>query len=128
MGKIILREFAPSSREGTDIERSDLRDELESWEKALPLAMGSNATSDSFWAAMLHIAYKYITNLLGNGIFIFADLISNLYILLYRSVYISSGDNTKDVGQIALQAASKNTRILEDLLAQDLIQYGHVHV
>ncbi|RDW62461.1 hypothetical protein BP6252_11894 [Coleophoma cylindrospora] len=111
LGKIIIREFAPSSNRSVEFERSKLRHELVKWEEALSPAMRVNATAKSFWAAMLHLAYN------------------NLYILLGRVAYIgSSDDNGQNGGQIALEAACRNTRILEDLLEQELIRYGNVHI
>lgn len=58
VGKIILREFSPRSELRKDSERSKLSEELTRWESDLVPAMRSNATPDSFWAAMLHTAYK----------------------------------------------------------------------
>jgi hypothetical protein len=58
VGKVVVREFAPSNDTSVDLERSKLRDELVRWQEDLPPAMRSNACAESFWAAMLHVAYK----------------------------------------------------------------------
>jgi hypothetical protein len=55
------------------------------------------------------------------------DKLSNLYILLYRSAYLAENDD-QSAGNVALQAACRNTRITEDVLAQDLVQHLNVHM
>ena len=53
--------------------------------------------------------------------------VSNLYILLYRSAYLAAKED-QGAGNVALQAACRNTRITEDVLAQDLVQHLNVHM
>jgi len=54
---------------------------------------------------------------------------SNLYILLYRSAFLSAEEGSnQDIGNIALQAACKNTRIIEDVLSQNLVGHSNVHI
>lgn len=111
LGKICLREFAPVDEPKTDAERSRLKEDLMSWEQELSHEMRASATPDSFWASMLHLAYN------------------NLYILLYRSAYLGAQEGSEqDLGNIALQAACRNTRIIEDVLSQDLVQHSNVHI
>lgn len=50
----------------------------------------------------------------------------NLYILLYRRVFLNPTPH--DDGQIALDAATKSTRIMEDLLSAHLIQHAPTHL
>jgi len=58
LGKIVLREYAPSSLPKKDSERSQLRDDLLKWEVELSPEMTAIATADSIWASMLHLTYK----------------------------------------------------------------------
>ena len=52
-----------------------------------------------------------------------------MYILLYRSAYLGAPEGSdQDIGNIALHAACRNTRIIEDVLSQDLVQRSSVHV
>lgn len=54
---------------------------------------------------------------------------SNLYILLYRSSFLQSPcDTTEADGQIALERASRSTRILEDMISHGLVQHGSLHL
>lgn len=55
------------------------------------------------------------------------DRLSNLYILLYRSAYLAENDD-QSAGNVALQAACRNTRITEDVLSQDVGQHLNVHM
>lgn len=49
--------------------------------------------------------------------------------MLYRSAYLGASEGSdQDIGNIALQAACRNTRIIEDVLSQDLVQRSSVHV
>ncbi|RDL38870.1 uncharacterized protein BP5553_03210 [Venustampulla echinocandica] len=111
VGKVVLREFTPIKAPEPDSERSKLKDNLINWESELSPEMRASATASSFWASMLHLSYN------------------NLYILLYRSAYLRSERTPQeDLGDIALQAACRNTRIIEDVLSQDLVQHSNVHV
>lgn len=54
---------------------------------------------------------------------------SNLQILLHRRAYVRLQDPSDTLdGEIALQAASRITRIVEDMLSQDLLRFGQLHV
>ncbi|KFZ20450.1 hypothetical protein V501_00130 [Pseudogymnoascus sp. VKM F-4519 (FW-2642)] len=115
LGKICQKEFAPRDGPNVDLERSKLRDDLLNWEAQLSLELKPNPTSDSslgFWVGSLHLAYN------------------NLFILLYRSAYVAAQDvqDGNETGERALQAACRNTRIIEDILSKDLVQYGNVHL
>jgi ankyrin repeat protein len=73
---------------------------------------GDGAEHNSFQASMLHMAYN------------------NLLILLHRSAFISNvEDKDGDAdGNIALQAAARNSRIVEDLLPTGNIGHAPLHV
>jgi hypothetical protein len=72
-------------------------------------------------ALIIQVRYPSVTIERG------ADSSSNLYILLYRSAYLGAQeDNEQDIVNIALQAACRNTRIIEDVLSQDLVQHSNV--
>ncbi|KAN0122880.1 Fungal specific transcription factor domain containing protein [Hyaloscypha variabilis] len=109
LGKIVLREFSPVDAPKKDAERARLKDDLSIWESELSPEMSASATANSLWASMLHLAYN------------------NLYILLYRSAYLAESDD-QSAGNVALHAACRNTRIIEDVLSQDLVQHSNVHV
>ncbi|KAK1145544.1 hypothetical protein N8T08_004102 [Aspergillus melleus] len=52
-----------------------------------------------------------------------------LYVLLYRSLFLHpSSSATDELGQIALNAATKTTRIIEDMLSYNLVQHGATHL
>lgn len=58
-----------------------------------------------------------------------ADDDSNLYVLLYRPVFLQPpSESTRIEGNKALDAATRSTRILEDMLSQNLVQHGPVHL
>ncbi|KAL4919260.1 fungal-specific transcription factor domain-containing protein [Aspergillus aurantiobrunneus] len=90
--------------------RNALSQQLCVWESQLPLELRLETVSrDSlFLTGLLHMTYQ------------------NLYILLYRRVFLDPTPH--DDGQIALDAATKSTRIMEDLLSHHLIQHAPTHL
>ncbi|KAL4950105.1 fungal-specific transcription factor domain-containing protein [Aspergillus filifer] len=92
--------------------RNALNEQLCFWESQLPpelrLESGSGSPDSLFLTGLLHMTYQ------------------NLYILLYRSVFLNSTPH--DNGQIALDAATKSTRIMEDMLSHRLIQHAPTHL
>ena len=53
---------------------------------------------------------------------------SHLQILIYRNSFLRYvHDNNSGDGRIALQAACQITRIVEDMLSQNMIQFGQMH-
>jgi hypothetical protein len=53
---------------------------------------------------------------------------SHLYILLHRHTFVqTSRDSGSKEGLIAFEAASKISRIVEDILSRDLIQFVQMH-
>lgn len=109
LGEVIHRVYLPKKICSTE-ERSQLRDELQLWKQRLPISMqvGDEISQPSLYANMLHLAYN------------------NVFILLYRGCYVNiSGD--KD-GQVALQAAARNSRIIEDMLPRGNLRHAQIHV
>ncbi|KAL3473249.1 fungal-specific transcription factor domain-containing protein [Aspergillus californicus] len=90
--------------------RNALNDQLRVWESQLPFELRLDAVSPDtlFLTGLLHLTYQ------------------NLYILLYRDVFLDETPGTDS--QIALDAATKSTRIMEDLLSHHLVQHGPTHL
>lgn len=113
LGKVVHTNFLPK----TELERANktnLREQLLEWKEKLPLNMCS-PTSDAIgatsYANTLHLAYN------------------DLLILLYRTAYTRGTAEADEAdGQIAFRAACTNTRITEDMLLQDVVQHGQVHL
>lgn len=54
---------------------------------------------------------------------------NNLLILLYRSDFIGSEEGSREAdGNIALSAGARNSRIIEDMLADGNLRHGQIHV
>jgi hypothetical protein len=90
-----------------------LKDELIRWKQKLPVAMQLDndfGNRPGFHASMLHLAYN------------------NILILLYRSAYIEEGQENGEVdGAVALQAAARNSRIIEDMLPDGNLRHLQIH-
>ncbi|KAJ4317366.1 hypothetical protein N0V94_004969 [Neodidymelliopsis sp. IMI 364377] len=113
LGRIVDAGYLPN-RTLKPEDRATIRDELYKWKQELPLVMQVSVdTGDdpSFQASMLHLAYN------------------NLLMLLYRSNFINNEDGSADIeGNIALQAAARNSRIVEDMLPRANIGHAQIHV
>jgi hypothetical protein len=113
LGKIVDAGYLPNRTLNPE-DRIAIRDELYLWKRQLPLVMRVSVdTGDdpSFQASMLHLAYN------------------NLLMLLYRSNFINDEDGTADIeGNVALLAAARNSRIVEDMLPQANIGHAQIHV
>jgi hypothetical protein len=113
LGKVVDAGYLPN-RALKPEDRAAIRDELYTWKQKLPLVMQVSVdTGDdpSFQASMLHLAYN------------------NLLMLLYRSNFINDEDGNTDIeGNIALQAAARNSRIVEDMLPRANIGHAQIHV
>lgn len=96
--------------------RHTLREELFRWKQQLPPAMQCDAEElgsgqHGFHACMQQLAYN------------------NLLILLYRSDFIGNEEDSREAdGNIALSAAARNSRIIEDMLAEGNLRHGQIHV
>ncbi|KIW03657.1 uncharacterized protein PV09_04979 [Verruconis gallopava] len=92
---------------------SQLKDELIRWKQALPMKMQLDndfGNRPGFHANMLHLAYN------------------NILILLYRSAYIEDDKGNGEVdGAVALQAAARNSRIIEDMLSDGKLRHLQIH-
>ncbi|KAK1700651.1 cutinase transcription factor 1 alpha [Colletotrichum godetiae] len=114
LGRIVHSGYLPSkSLSPTD--RSQIREDLVRWRQQLPavISLANNDFGDAagFHASMLQMAYN------------------NLLILLYRSGCIGTAEESREVdGQIALQAAARNSRIIEDMLLEGNLRHGQIHV
>ncbi|KAF2680470.1 hypothetical protein K458DRAFT_407228 [Lentithecium fluviatile CBS 122367] len=112
MGKIVDAGLT-LNRTLTTQDRQTFRNELFEWKQQLPLCiqLSSDAGEQpSFQASMLHLAYN------------------NLLILLHRSAFIANADADSEAANIALQAASRNSRIVEDMLSDGNICHAQLHV
>ena len=113
LGRIVHTEYLPNKpMDNTNI--SHLKNELGEWHRKIPNSLQLNTDSgepSGFYANMLHLAYN------------------NLLILLYRPAYMGeTGPSKQSDGAIALQAACRNSRIVEDMLSQGTIRHGQVHL
>ncbi|KAF2093361.1 hypothetical protein NA57DRAFT_48207 [Rhizodiscina lignyota] len=113
LGDIIHYGYLPG-RSLTASQRSLIQGELIEWKQSLPKMMVLPTDFDEqpgFHTNMLHLAYN------------------NLLILLYRSDYISNEREKQDGdGNIALQAAIRNSRIIEDMLPEGKLRHAQIHV
>lgn len=85
-----------------------------------------------YFAGIINITYKSVFGerlLCASARLIAGNLKSYLYILLYRPSYLDPSDELKQKeGRLALQAACQCTRILEDMLSQNVIEHGILHL
>ncbi|KAF2135045.1 hypothetical protein P153DRAFT_352932 [Dothidotthia symphoricarpi CBS 119687] len=112
IGKIVDAGYLPN-RTPRSTDRAQIRDQLYKWKQDLPSVM-LLGDQPSFQANMLHLAYN------------------NLLILLYRTSFVTTEENnsagTENDGNIALQAAARNSRIVEDMLPSGNIGHAQMHV
>lgn len=110
LGRVVSIEFAPKPAEFKEAEKRKLIEDILIWKSQLPVEMRIDGLEDSrsLWTNMLHLAYN------------------DLQILVNRSTFIA-GDEKSGVSG-ALKAACKSTRILEDMLSQDILQHGQVNL
>ncbi|OAL51576.1 hypothetical protein IQ07DRAFT_585949 [Pyrenochaeta sp. DS3sAY3a] len=113
LGRVVDAGYLPHRNLRSE-DRDKIRDELYDWNRNLPAVMqlhNDSGDQPSFQASMLHLAYN------------------NLLILLYRTNFILDDDNsTKTDGNVALQAAARNSRIVEDMLPAGNIGHAQIHV
>ncbi|KAH9861699.1 hypothetical protein J1614_011452 [Plenodomus biglobosus] len=113
LGKVVDAGYLPK-RTLLAEDRLRIRDELYKWRANLPEVMQlNNDTGEQpcFQASMLHLAYN------------------NLLILLYRTSFLLDESSSADVsGNVALQAAARNSRIVEDMLPSGNIGHAQIHV
>ncbi|RSL86425.1 hypothetical protein CEP51_002805 [Fusarium floridanum] len=111
LGRVVDVHFSPGRQPSTPEQIQDVGDALEDWRANLPEAMnrGVEDGTASVWAHLLYLAYNH------------------LRILIYRHKFLRHGQDEQS-GQIAVAAASKISRIAEDMLAQGTLRYGQMHL
>lgn len=113
LGQIVHSGYLPNTILSPS-HRAQMREKLVQWKQRLPPKMQPDNELDdqpSFHANMQHLAYN------------------NLLILLYRQEFMGHEDESaKGEGNIALQAAARNTRIVEDMLSTGNLRHGQIHV
>ncbi|KAJ5186103.1 hypothetical protein N7491_006026 [Penicillium cf. griseofulvum] len=112
--EIVCSQYLPGRSKLDNEARPMLRQRLVDWESRLPKEMQFQmpmSRDSMFLVGMLHMAYN------------------NLYILLYRPLFLQlPGQSVNSEGNVALEAATRSTRILEDMLSENLVQHGSVHL
>ncbi|KAF2822998.1 hypothetical protein CC86DRAFT_299520 [Ophiobolus disseminans] len=113
LGQVVDAGYLPNRHLKSD-DRARIRDQLFSWRDHLPsIVRLQNDAGDqpSFQASMLQLAYN------------------NLLILLYRTSFIIDENSSAEIdGNVALQAAARNSRIVEDMLPSGNISHAQIHV
>ncbi|KAJ5260556.1 hypothetical protein N7478_012161 [Penicillium angulare] len=112
--QVVSSQYSPSRAKLDNPSRPMLHQRLADWESQLPEQMQFSPSAKReviFLVGMLHMAYN------------------NLHILLYRPIFLQPpSESTTVEGNMALEAATRSTRILEDMLSQNLVQHGSVHL
>lgn len=109
LGLVMVRGYLPG-RALSAPQQDEIKGRLHAWKQRLPAAMQLDSQSDeppSMQASMLHLAYN------------------NLLILLHRQEHIAGHEG----GAVAMHAASRNTRIVEDMMSDgNMLRHAQVHV
>ncbi|KAJ5937079.1 hypothetical protein N7466_003529 [Penicillium verhagenii] len=112
--EVVSSQYSPGRAKLDNLSRPMLHQRLLDWESNLPTDMHFQTSSSRdviFLVGMLHMAYN------------------NLYVLLYRPIFLQPpSESTNMEGNMALEAATRSTRILEDMLSENLVQHGSVHL
>ncbi|KAJ6016634.1 hypothetical protein N7451_000013 [Penicillium sp. IBT 35674x] len=112
--EVVSSQYSPCRTKLDNVSRPLLHQRLVDWESQLPTEMHfqtSTSREVTFLVGMLHMAYN------------------NLYVLLYRPIFLQPpSESTSMEGNMALEAATRSTRILEDMLSENLVQHGSVHL
>ncbi|KAJ6088209.1 hypothetical protein N7486_009470 [Penicillium sp. IBT 16267x] len=112
--EVVSSQYSPCRPKLDNVSRPMLHQRLLDWEATLPTEMHfqtSTSRDVTFLVGMLHMAYN------------------NLYVLLYRPIFLQPPSaSTSMEGNMALEAATRSTRILEDMLSENLVQHGPVHL
>jgi hypothetical protein len=114
LGQIVDAGYLPN-RSLKPSDRTRIRDELYKWRDQLPpdvrLPNDADGQIPSFQASSLQLAYN------------------NLLILLHRTSFIiDENGSAEGDGSIALQAAARSSRIVEDVLPSGNIGHAQIHV
>ncbi|KAJ5742025.1 hypothetical protein N7533_011434 [Penicillium manginii] len=112
--EVIISQYLPGRSKLDNPRRPALHQKLVDWESNLPQEMhfqSSPSRQVTYLVGMLHMAYN------------------NLYVLLYRPIFLQPPSALMSPeGNLALDAATRSTRILEDMLSENLVQHGLVHL
>ncbi|KAJ5761751.1 uncharacterized protein N7511_005133 [Penicillium nucicola] len=112
--EIVSSQYLPGHSKLDNPARPMLHQRLVEWESNLPMELQFQTPMDRevmFLVGMLHMAYN------------------NLYILLYRPLFLQPpGRSSSAEGNMALDAATRSTRVLEDMLSENLVQHGSLHL
>ncbi|KAI0456520.1 N-terminal binuclear Zn cluster-containing/DNA binding domain-containing protein [Xylaria acuta] len=110
LGKIIDLHFTPGRTTGFTGEVENLSLALNNWKQSLPSNMRweDDENAPSVWKYLLHLAYNH------------------LCILVHRNGFLRH--NTGTESDIVIRAASRISRIAEDMLSQEILQYGQMHM
>ncbi|EED20389.1 cutinase transcription factor 1 alpha, putative [Talaromyces stipitatus ATCC 10500] len=112
--EVVWAAYLPGRLRYDPSDREKLKGRLLQFESELPPELKLSQALEHgtmYFAGIVNITYHY------------------LYILLYRPSYLDPSDekNQKE-GMLALQAACRCTRILEDMLSHNLIEHGIIHL
>ncbi|KAB8234160.1 Zn(II)2Cys6 transcription factor [Aspergillus alliaceus] len=111
---IVSTQYLHIQSDTTETARTGLHQKLCEWESKLPTSLKLESAASAgaiFLTGLLHMTYN------------------NLYILLYRSSFLNPSNSSVDkVGRVALDAATRSTRIVEDMLSHSLVQHGPTHL
>ncbi|KAI0863776.1 hypothetical protein F4860DRAFT_501743 [Xylaria cubensis] len=110
LGKIIDLHFTPGRTTGFTEEVENLSLALNNWKQSLPNNMRweDDESAPSVWKYLLHLAYNH------------------LCILVHRNGFLRHTSGTEK--DIVIRAASRISRIAEDMLSQKILQYGQMHM
>ncbi|KUL87123.1 hypothetical protein ZTR_05563 [Talaromyces verruculosus] len=112
--EVVRASYLPGRLRYDSRDREKLKARLVQFESELPPELKLSQALEHgtmYFAGIVNITYNY------------------LYILLYRPSYLDPSDEKKQKeGRLAVQAACQCTRILEDMLSQNLIEHGMVHL
>ncbi|KAJ5768746.1 hypothetical protein N7520_003305 [Penicillium odoratum] len=111
--EVVSSQYSPCRAKLDKLSRPKLHQRLLDWESNLPKEMHFHTSTSrevTFLVGMLHMAYN------------------NLYVLLYRPIFLQPPSESTMEWSMALEAATRSTRILEDMLSENLVQHGSVHL
>ncbi|KAJ5691696.1 hypothetical protein N7488_012431 [Penicillium malachiteum] len=112
--EVVSSQYSPRRAKLDNASRPIIHERLSDWESKLPTEMQFGVSTEReviFLVGMLHMTYN------------------NLYVLLYRPIFLQPpSESTSVEGSMALEAATRSTRILEDMLSENLVQHGSVHL
>ncbi|KAJ9152021.1 Cutinase transcription factor 1 (Acyl-CoA dehydrogenase domain-containing protein) [Pleurostoma richardsiae] len=110
LGKVIDLHFVPRRPPSTPEAVYTLDAAVKAWEHSLPANMKDSFEDGtaSIWSCLLQVAYNH------------------LRILIHRPAFLHSNDD--GAKQIALTAASRISRIAEDMLTYGSLRYGQMHL